>query len=138
LLLSGNNDVLRLFVLISIERTGGVELWRQGRKAAGLFAMEGLMGKNIFRVFTSFVLVFLLLSTFMIGTGLAAAQEDTIMGTVVKHGKDFVIESDEGDYIAKGKDLSKFVDKLVEVTGTITESEKGNSIQVKSIEEIQE
>ena len=102
--------------------------------------MEGLMGKNIFKVFTAFVLVFLLLSTFMIGAGMAAqaAQEDTIMGTVVKHGKDFVIESDEGDYIAKGKDLSKFVDKLVEVTGTITESEKGNSIQVKSIEEIQE
>lgn len=115
-------------------------MWRQGTKAAGLIAMEGLMGKNVFKVFTAFVLVLLLLSTFTIGTCSAAqaAQEDTIMGTVVKHGKEFVIESDEGDYIAKGKDLSKFVDKLVEVTGTITESEKGNSIQVKSIEEIQE
>jgi hypothetical protein len=92
--------------------------------------------------FTSRILIFLFLGVFLFSnciTGISlAAQEDTIMGTVVKHGKDFVIESDEGDYIAKGKDLSKFVDKLVEVTGTVTESEKGNTIQVKSAEEIQE
>jgi hypothetical protein len=95
------------------------------------------MASKVFRVFSSFVIGLLLVSSLLIGIG-SAAQEETIMGTVVKHGKDFVIESDEGDYIAKGKDLSKFIDKLVEVTGTITESEKGNTIQVKSVEEIQE
>ena len=95
------------------------------------------MARFVIKIFLSLFLGVFLFSNCITGITLAA-QEDTIMGTVVKHGKDFVIESDEGDYIAKGKDLSKFVDKLVEVTGVITESEKGNSIQVKSIEEIQE
>jgi hypothetical protein len=68
----------------------------------------------------------------------AAAPEETIVGTVVQHGKVFVIEADEGDYIVKGKDLSKMVGKMVEVTGTISESEKGDTIEVKSAEEIEE
>ena len=95
-----------------------------------------MVGK-FFRILTSFLFGAVLFSTLMLASGLAAGEE-TIMGTVVKHGKDFVIETEDGDYIAKGKDLSKFVDKLVEVTGTITESDKGNSIRVKSAEEIQE
>ena len=68
----------------------------------------------------------------------SASQEETIVGTVVKSGKGFIIEADDGDYIVKGKDLSKMVGKLVEVMGTVTESEKGDSIDVKSVEEIQE
>ncbi|MFZ2448001.1 MAG: hypothetical protein WAW37_16715 [Syntrophobacteraceae bacterium] len=68
----------------------------------------------------------------------AAAQDETIVGTVVQSGKNFVIEADDGDYIAKGKDLSKMVGKLVEVTGKITESDKGDVIEVKNVEEIQE
>jgi hypothetical protein len=60
------------------------------------------------------------------------------MGTVVKQGNNFVIEADDGDYIVKGKDVSKLVGKLVEVTGIITESNKGDIIEVKSIEEIQD
>jgi hypothetical protein len=68
----------------------------------------------------------------------SAAQEDTIVGVVVKHGKQFIIEADEGDYIVKGKDLTNMTGKMVEVTGTITESEKGDTIEVKSVEEIQE
>lgn len=95
------------------------------------------MTRGILKILSSFVLGLLLFATFM-PCICSAAENDTIMGTVVKHGKDFVIETDDGDYIAKGKDLSKFVDKLVEVTGTIKESDKGNTIQVKSAEEIQE
>ena len=68
----------------------------------------------------------------------SAAQEEMIVGTVVKHGKVFVIETDEGDYIAKGKDLSKMEGKMVEITGTISESDKGDTIEVKSVEEIEE
>jgi hypothetical protein len=68
----------------------------------------------------------------------SAAQEETIVGTVVKHGKQFVIEADEGDYIVKGKDLTSMTGKMVEVTGTISESDKGDTIEVKSVEEIQE
>ena len=71
-------------------------------------------------------------------TAVAAAEEETIVGVVKKNSKGFVIEADEGDYIAKGKDLSKMVGKMVEVTGVITESEKGDTITVKSVEEIQE
>jgi len=67
-----------------------------------------------------------------------AAQEETIVGTVVKHGKQFVIEADEGDYIVKGKDLTNMTGKMVEVTGTISESDKGDTIEVKTVEEIQE
>ena len=72
-------------------------------------------------------------------TAFQRAQEDTIIvGTVVKHGKVFVIEADEGDYIVKGKDLSHMIGKMVEVTGKISESDKGDTIEVKSVEEIQE
>ena len=67
-----------------------------------------------------------------------AAQEETIVGTVVKHGKQFVIEADEGDYIVKGKDLTNMTGKMVEITGTISETDKGDTIEVKSVEEIQE
>lgn len=69
---------------------------------------------------------------------LAAGVEETIAGAVVKTDKGLVIEADDGNYLIKGKDLSKMVGKLVEITGIITESEKGDSIEVKSFEEIQE
>jgi len=67
-----------------------------------------------------------------------AAQEETVVGTLVRHGKVFVIETDEGDYIVKGKDLSKMEGKMVEITGTISEGDKGDTIDAKSVEEIEE
>jgi hypothetical protein len=67
-----------------------------------------------------------------------AKQEETIAGTVVKTDKGIVIEAEDGDYIVKGQDLSKMVGKMVEVTGIITENDKGDVIEVKSYEEIQE
>lgn len=73
-----------------------------------------------------------------------AAQEETIVGTLVKHGKIFVVETDEGDYIVKGKNLPKWEGKMVEITGSISESEKGatpgidGTIDAKSVEEIEE
>jgi hypothetical protein len=66
-----------------------------------------------------------------------AAQEEILMGYVVKQGKRFVIEADDGDYIVIGKDVSKLVDKLVEATGIITQSDKEDIIIVRSIEDIQ-
>ena len=71
-------------------------------------------------------------------TEAVSAQEETIVGTLVRHGNAFVLETDEGDYIVKGKNLSKMEGKMVEVTGTISESDKGDTIQVKSFEEIEE
>lgn len=69
------------------------------------------------------------------------AQEETIAGTVLKTDQGIVIEADDGDYLVKGpkaQELAKMVGKLVEVTGVITESGKGEVIEAKSFEEIQE
>ncbi|MGA2731941.1 MAG: hypothetical protein ABSG35_04930 [Syntrophobacteraceae bacterium] len=49
-----------------------------------------------------------------------------------------MIAADDGDYIVKGKDASKFVGKLIHVTGIITGSNKGDIIQVKSIQKLEE
>jgi hypothetical protein len=68
----------------------------------------------------------------------AADEDETIAGTVVKTDKGIVIEAEDGDYIVKGQDLSKMVGKMIEATGKITESDKGDVIDVKSFEEIQE
>lgn len=69
------------------------------------------------------------------------AQEETIAGTVLKTDQGIVIEADDGDYLVKGakaQELAKMVGKLVEVTGVITESGKGDVMEVKSFEELQE
>lgn len=69
------------------------------------------------------------------------AEEETIAGTVVKTDQGIVVEADDGDYLVKGpktQELAKMAGKLVEVTGIITESGKGEVIEVKSFEEIQE
>jgi hypothetical protein len=95
------------------------------------------MAKRIIRVFIFAVFLAFLFPTYITGI-VTAAQEETLMGTVVKQGAGFVIEADDGDYMVKGKDLTKLVGKLVEVTGIITESDKGDVIEVKSIQELEE
>ena len=95
------------------------------------------MARRIFQSLVAVMLIVFLSMPFIPGL-VGAVQEEKIVGTVVKNGKTFIIEADDGDYIVKGKDLSKLVGKLVEVTGTITESEKGEVIEAKSVEEIQE
>ena len=95
------------------------------------------MTKRTIRIFVFAVFLTLLFSTCITGV-VRAAREETLLGAVVKRGNGFVIEADDGDYIVKGKDVSKFVGKLVEVTGIITESNKGDIIEVKSIQELEE
>jgi hypothetical protein len=92
--------------------------------------------KLILVLLVSFIFT-LTLGTYVKSTA-AAAEEETIAGTVVKTDKGIIIEAEDGDYIVKGADLSKMVGKMVEATGIITESEKGDVIDVKSFEEIQE
>ena len=95
------------------------------------------MTKRIIRILVFAVFLGLLFSTCI--TEIAtAAREETLLGAVVKQGNSFAIEAEDGDYIVKGKDVSKFVGKLVEVTGIITESNKGEIIEVKSIQELEE
>jgi len=84
-------------------------------------------------------------ASFMFSIWLEAAappvEEETIAGMVVKSNQGIVIEADDGDYLVKGpktQEVAKMVGKLVEVTGIIKESPKGDVIEVKSFEEIQE
>jgi hypothetical protein len=95
------------------------------------------MAKRIIRIFVSAVFLAFLFSTCITGI-VTAAREETMMGPVVKQGNDFVIEAYDGDYVVKGKDVSKLVGKLVKVTGIINESKKGYIIKVKSIQELNE
>jgi hypothetical protein len=69
------------------------------------------------------------------------AEEETIAGMVVKSDQGIIIEADDGDYLVKGsksQEIAKMAGKLVEATGIISESAKGDVIDVKSFEEIQE
>ena len=83
------------------------------------------------------VLVFVSISSVCVKS-FGAGTEEIIAGTVVKTDKGIVVEADDGDYLVKGQDLTKMVGKMVEVTGVITETDKGETIEVKSFEEIQE
>ena len=94
------------------------------------------MPRRVIILISSLFLIFTVLPP--VPAKAAAAQEETIVGTLVKHGKTFVLETDEGDYIVKGKDLSKMEGKMVEITGSISESDKGDTIEAKSVEEIEE
>ncbi|MCU0588583.1 MAG: hypothetical protein MUF52_10540 [Syntrophobacteraceae bacterium] len=84
-------------------------------------------------------------ASFMFSLSLDAAappaEEETIAGMVVKSGQGVIIEADDGDYLVKGpktQEIAKMAGKLLEVTGIISESPKGDVIEVKSFEEIQE
>lgn len=101
-----------------------------------------------FRVVTVCVLMLVVIGSGVIpvlagkpSTPSKPAHEETLAGTVLKTDQGIVIEADDGDYLVKGskvQELAKMVGKLVEVTGVITESPKGEVIEVKSFEEIQE
>jgi hypothetical protein len=84
--------------------------------------------------------VFTFLATCLVTDTFAAKQKqaEIIVGTVVKTDEGLIIEADDGDYLIKGKDLSKMIDKVVEVTGYITETATGYVINVKKVEELQE
>lgn len=93
--------------------------------------------KGMSRIIFPAAFIALLFTTCMTGT-VRAAPEEILMGIVVKQGKLFVIEAEDGDYVVSGKDVSKMAGKLVEATGIITESDKGDAIEVKVIQEVQD
>jgi hypothetical protein len=95
------------------------------------------MDRRIIRVFLPTIILVSLLFPCM-SEMVLAAHEEQLEGFVVKKGKDFVIEADDGDYTVRGKDLSKFIGKMVFVTGIITESPKGDIIDIKSIESMED
>jgi len=87
------------------------------------------------------VVVLCALSIAMVSVTLGTAQEEketvTITGTVLQSDSGLVILTDGGMYSLSGQDLSKMVDKEVEVSGTVTEGDEGSSINVTSFREIQ-
>lgn len=87
------------------------------------------------------IVVFCAFSIAMVSVTLGTAQEEketvTITGTVLQSDSGLVILTDGGMYSLSGQDLSKMVDKEVEVSGTVTEGDEGSSINVTSFREIQ-
>jgi hypothetical protein len=87
------------------------------------------------------IVVLCALSIAMVSVTLGTAQEEketvTITGTVLQSDSGLVILTDGGMYSLSGQDLSKMVDKEVEVSGTVTEGDEGSSINVTSFREIQ-
>ena len=86
-----------------------------------------------------FLIVFCVFAIAMVAAvGMAVAGEDqqTITGKVLKADPGLVLDSDGGEYILTGEDLSKMVGKNVKVTGTISEGEGGKTIDVIDFEEI--
>ena len=87
------------------------------------------------------VVVLCALSIAMVSVTLGTAQEEketvTITGSVLQSDSGLVILTDDGIYSLTGQDLSKMVDKEVEVSGTVTEGDEGSSITVTSFREIQ-
>ena len=81
------------------------------------------------------------LSIALVSVTMGKAQEDketvTITGTVLQADSGLVILTDGGMYSLSGQDLSKMVDKEVEVTGTVTDGDEGSTINVTSFREIQ-
>ena len=87
------------------------------------------------------IVVLCVWSIALVSVAMVSAQEDketvTITGTVLQADSGLVIETDGGMYNLTGKDLSKMVDKEVEISGTVTESDEGRAINVTSFKEIQ-
>ena len=87
------------------------------------------------------IIVLCALSIALVSVTLGTAQEEketvTITGTVLRADSGLVILTDGGMYSLSGQDLSKMVDKEVEVSGTVTERDEGSTINVTSFREIQ-
>jgi hypothetical protein len=88
------------------------------------------------------IVVLCVLSIALVSVTMGTAQEEketvTITGTVLHTDSGLVILNDGGMYSLSGQDLSKMVDKEVEVSGTVTEGDEGSTIKVTSFREIQE
>jgi hypothetical protein len=79
-------------------------------------------------------------ATFLCGlatVSLAAGKKETttIVGHVSKVGKDFIIGTEDEDYIVKGKDLTDYLNSWVEATGYVSSTPKGLVIDVISVED---
>jgi hypothetical protein len=86
---------------------------------------------------TILVVALVLAIGFVFTTGVALAEEN-ITGTVKKTEAGLILQAVDGTYIIVGQDLSDMVGKKIKATGTISEGEKGKTLTVMTVEEIQE
>jgi len=66
-----------------------------------------------------------------------AADEQVLQGTVQQSEAGLVIVIEDVEYIVAGQDLSEMVGKQVVVTGTVTESDEGKTINVLEAQPIE-
>lgn len=72
-----------------------------------------------------------------VGIALAGADKITLKGTVEQSDNGLIINAEDGKYMLSGEDLSDMVGKTVEVTGTVSESDAGKTINVMSVKEVE-
>jgi hypothetical protein len=72
-----------------------------------------------------------------VGIALAGADKITLQGTVEQSDNGLIINAEDGTYMLSGEDLSNMVGKTVEVTGTVSESDAGKTINVMSVKEVE-
>ncbi|MDR3555886.1 MAG: hypothetical protein P4L55_14105 [Syntrophobacteraceae bacterium] len=95
------------------------------------------MARRITVLLAAFLLLFTFLSAMLL-THAAAAPEQKIFGQLVRHGNVLVLQTDDGDYVVTGMDLTRLEGKIVEITGTVSQSDQGDSILVNSAREVDE
>lgn len=85
------------------------------------------------------VVLLAVLISFVASVGIAGAGADkiTLQGTVEQSDTGLIIHAEDGTYMLSGADLSKMVGKTVEVTGTVSESDTGKTINVMSVKEVE-
>ncbi len=86
---------------------------------------------------TKWIAVMLILG--FIAATAAIAGSQSIMGTVEKTEQGIVISAVDGaTYQVKGKDLSDMVGKTVKATGTLSEGKSGKTLNIVSVEPVNE
>ena len=72
-----------------------------------------------------------------VGMVVAGAEKITLKGTVEQSDNGLIINAEDGKYMLSGEDLSGMLGKTVEVTGTVSESDAGKTINVMSVKEVE-
>lgn len=68
----------------------------------------------------------------------STVRKQEVFGWLVRHGNAWMLQTDNGDYIVAGRDLTGLKGKMVEITGTISEDERGYTIYVEAAREVDE
>ena len=93
------------------------------------------------RYFAAVVAAFFLIVAFSSAallTTASAAPPQKVFGWLVRHGNVLMLQSDDGDYLVTGKDVTGLEGKMVELVGTVTENDQGATITVESAREVDE